>query len=108
MKYTVLFFLMLSFLSVYSQQVEYIDFKTAKVDVKFSHLKEKEVLGTVLYEFEVLKDIDSVVIDAQSFIDVEYILDNEFSGDLYNNKQLIVKHDFKAKSSHTLKITWKT
>lgn len=92
----------------WGQQIEFIDFKRAKVNLFFGDLKKQEVLGSVLYEFEVLKDIDSVVLDAQGFDNVEYILDKAFSGDLYNNKNLIVKHNFKAKSTHTLKITWKT
>ncbi|TGV04049.1 M1 family metallopeptidase [Flavivirga rizhaonensis] len=108
MKY--LFFILLLFIGFFSesQQVGYVDFKMAKVDVIFGDLLKREISGAILYEFKVLKDIDSIYIDARSFEEIEYILDGKFEGNLYNGKQLIIKHPFKANSNHKVNITWKT
>ncbi|MDD7887676.1 M1 family metallopeptidase [Flavivirga sp. 57AJ16] len=93
---------------VASQQMDYVDFKTAKADIAFGNLLEKEVLGTVSYEFEIIKDIDSIYIDAKAFEAIYYVLDGQFIDSLYNGKQLIVKHPFRANSRHMLNIVWKT
>tara|TARA_R110002049_G_scaffold309289_2_gene520238 strand:- start:15726 stop:17669 length:1944 start_codon:yes stop_codon:yes gene_type:complete len=106
MKYFLIFFLF-SFFS-FSQQAEYVDFETAKAEISFGDLTKKEVLGTALYEFEILKDVDSIFLDAGNFKNINYVLDNKISDSLYNGKQLIVKHTFKANTSHTLHVTWKT
>ena len=52
---------------VTSQQTDYVDFKTAKVDIDFGDLLKKEVIGTVSYKFEILKDIDAIYMDAKAF-----------------------------------------
>ncbi|ALJ03833.1 aminopeptidase [Pseudalgibacter alginicilyticus] len=105
MKYFLLFFVF-SFFS-FSQQSEYVDFKTAKADIAFGDLTKKEVFGTVLYEFEILKDTDSIFLDAENFKSINYVLDAKFSGSLYNGNQLIVKYSFKANTQHTLYVTWR-
>ncbi|MCL6295250.1 M1 family metallopeptidase [Jejuia spongiicola] len=62
--------ILLSFLSVCSigvaQQTEYVDFKTAKVDIIFRDLVKKEIEGLITYEFVVIRDIDSVYLDAKN------------------------------------------
>ncbi len=92
----------------FSQQIDVVDFKTAKADIFFGDLSKKDVSGTVTYTFKVLKDTDSVYIDARSFEHIEYILDGEYTGNLYNDKHLIIKHPFKANMEHRLQIAWKT
>ena len=49
----------------FSQQAEYVDFKTAKAHIVFGDLSKKEVTGTITYEFEILKAVDSIFIDAK-------------------------------------------
>src|SRR5690606_25773753 len=46
--------------------------------------------------------------DANSFQNIKYVLDGQFSDSLYNGKQLIVKYDFKENSRHKIDIIWKT
>ncbi|OEK08660.1 aminopeptidase [Flavivirga aquatica] len=94
--------------SVKGQQRNFVDFKTAKAAIVFGDLKKKEVFGVISYTFKVLKDVDSVFVDAKGFQNIESILDGQFSDNIYNGKQLIIKHGFKANSKHTLEITWKT
>lgn len=105
MKYS-LFFLCISFFG-FSQQTKHVDFKTAKAFISFKDRKQ-EVKGVITYEFEILNDIDSVFVDAINFKNIHYILDNQFSDSLYNGNKLIIKHPFKAKSTHKIDIFWNT
>lgn len=91
----------------FSQQMDYVDFKTAKAEIDFGDLQQKEVEGLVTYEFEILKDVDSIFIDARNFREIKYILDHQFEDSLYNGNQLIVKHPFKANTKHKIDIVWK-
>lgn len=99
-------FLQLSLLG-FSQQTEFVDFKTAKAEI-YLNPSQKEVSGTIYYTVKIIKDVDSVFIDANNFKDIKYILNNEIRGANYNGKHLIIKHNFKANSTHRIKVTWKT
>jgi len=92
----------------FSQQTDYVDFKTAKAEIVFGDLKKKEVRGLISYEFEILKDADSIYIDAKGFSQIKYKLNNQFEDSLYNGKQLIIKHPFKANSTHKVDVVWET
>ena len=37
----------------FSQQVDYVDFKTGKANISFGDLTKKEVSGTISYTFEI-------------------------------------------------------
>ncbi|MBU2949181.1 M1 family metallopeptidase [Tamlana agarivorans] len=91
----------------FSQQTNDVDFKTAKVDVSFGDLLAKEVTGTVVYEFDVLRDVDSIFVDAQNFTTISTVLDENSRLGAYNGKQLVIKQAFKANTTHQLKINWK-
>ncbi|WOD43786.1 M1 family metallopeptidase [Hwangdonia lutea] len=106
MKLALLFLFFIGFFG-FSQQTEYVDFKTAKAEITFGDLTKKEVEGLVTYEFEILKDVDSIFIDARNFKEIKYILDRQFEDSLYNGNQLIVKHPFKANTKHKVNIVWK-
>ncbi|WP_194767635.1 M1 family metallopeptidase [Tamlana sp. I1] len=101
------FFLFFSCLTQ-AQQTDYVDFKKATANISFGDLLSKEVKGTITYEFEILRDVDSVFVDAKRVKDISYVLDDEFKGQKYNGEQLIVKHKFKANSKHKLVITWRS
>ncbi|WP_445957934.1 M1 family metallopeptidase [Yeosuana sp.] len=104
-----LLILLLFFISkTYAQQTKYVDFKTAQADISFGDLKQQEVIGTVIYEFDILKKTDSIYLDAIDFTDVSYVLDGTITGDLYDGKHLIIKQLFKRKSHHKLVVNWKT
>src|SRR5690606_11189354 len=93
---------------VQAQQTDVVDFKTAKAAIAFGDLREKQVSGTISYEFDILEDVDSVYIDAKDFSNIKYHLNGQFEGSLYNGKQLIVKQKFKANTSHKIDISWET
>ncbi|WP_445736659.1 M1 family metallopeptidase [Mariniflexile sp.] len=92
----------------YSQQTEYADFKTAKADIVFGNLSKHEVSGTITYEFDILKNTDSIYVDANGFKEIASILDGKIQGKLYDGKHLIIKHPFKPNTHHKLDIVWKT
>ncbi|GAA4281829.1 M1 family metallopeptidase [Gaetbulibacter aestuarii] len=91
----------------YSQQTDVVDFKTAKAVISFDTI-QKEVMGTVTYDFHILKDIDSIYLDAQNFKSVSYRLDHSYNDSLYNGNQIIVKQAFKKNTNHRLIVHWKT
>ncbi|MGO4773198.1 M1 family metallopeptidase [Flavobacterium sp. W22_SRS_FK3] len=75
MKYILLF--ITSF--VFSQQTQFVDFKTVSGQLKFA-TNEKSVLGSVDYQFEVLKPVDTIKIDAKNM---------EFSKVKVNQKEAV-------------------
>ncbi|MFI0428962.1 M1 family metallopeptidase [Mariniflexile sp. HMF6888] len=93
--------------SLQAQQTNYVDFKTAKADIVFGDLSKKEVGGTIVYEFEVLKSTDSIYMDAVNFSEIKYVLDGAIKGELYDGKHLIIKYPFKLNTRHRIDVTWK-
>ena len=61
-----LFFGLFSFF-VFSQQSDNVNFKSAFVDLSFN-TSEKLVMGNLTYEFEILKPVDSIYLDAVGMI----------------------------------------
>lgn len=92
----------------FGQQTESVDFTHAKAHISFGDLSKKEVEGRVVYQFEILKNTDSIFIDAKHFQSISYILDGQFKDSLYNGNQLIVKHPFKENTTHSIEISFKT
>lgn len=101
--------------SLQAQQIDYVDFKTAKADIVFGDLNEKEVRGTIAYTFETLKDADSVFIDAKKvkFENVALIklgvhVDTQHVGLKFinNSEQLIVYNKFKTNELYELRLKY--
>ncbi|AXP82350.1 Aminopeptidase N [Mariniflexile rhizosphaerae] len=107
MKRFLIIILLLFTSGLQAQQTDYVDFKTAKADIVFGDLSKKEVGGTIVYEFEVLKSTDSIYIDAVNFSEIKYVLDGRIKGELYDGKHLIIKHPFKLNTHHRIDVTWK-
>ncbi len=101
-------FLAFFFLTLFSfsQQTDYVDFKTAKANIVFRDLVNNEVGGLITYEFEILKDVDSIFIDAKGFDKIKYTLDEQLEDSLYNGNQLIIKYSFKANSKYKVDVVW--
>ncbi|NMH88110.1 M1 family metallopeptidase [Flavivirga algicola] len=102
------FVLLLILAKSWCQQSDYVDFKKAKVDIAFGELTQKEVKGVVSFTFDVLKDIDSIYIDAVDFDEITYELDGETFGSFYDGKRIIMKYPFKSGHHHKVVVTWKT
>jgi aminopeptidase N len=86
-----------------AQQTDAVDFKKAKADIVFGDLTEKQVSGTISYEFKILKNVDSIYLDAQNFNHIEILNNKKFRYN-YNSKQLIIKHRFKKGDTRQIAI----
>ncbi|MDO7171273.1 M1 family metallopeptidase [Mariniflexile sp. AS56] len=91
---------------VFGQQVDYVDFKKAKANIGFGDLIQKEVFGAITFEFEILKDIDSVYLDARNFEKIHCVLNGKELKTVYDGEHIIVKHPFQSQTQHTISITW--
>lgn len=88
------------------QQVDYVDFKKVSATVVFGDLKQKEVSGNAAIDFEILKNTDSIYLDARNFEKVRCVLNGKEVKVENNGLHIIIKQPFKAKSEHKLAITW--
>ncbi|GGF15925.1 M1 family metallopeptidase [Flavobacterium limi] len=75
MKYILLFFTAF----IFAQQTQFVDFKSVSGQLKLN-TKEKSVSGLVNYQFQVLKPVDTIKIDAKNM---------EFSNVTMNQKEAI-------------------
>ncbi|WP_116039845.1 M1 family metallopeptidase [Seonamhaeicola aphaedonensis] len=106
-----IFFFFASFLG-FCQQTEYVDFKRIQADIGFDVYQNK-VYGEIECTFEIIKNVDSVYLDAinMRFERVRMYPENKEAdllhrGEVFNvndDKKLIVKHGFKKGQKYSLK-----
>ena len=89
MKYILLF--ITSF--VFAQQTQFVDFKSVSGQLKLNP-KEKVVSGLVDYQFEVLKPIDTIRIDAKNMEFSEVKIDHKKVVFLNTGKELQIINNF--------------
>ena len=89
MKYILLF--ITSF--VFAQQTQFVDFKSVSGQLKFS-TNEKLVYGSVEYQFEVLKLIDTIKIDAKNMEFSKVAINQKEVVFINTGKQLQIVYDF--------------
>lgn len=98
-KYLLLFFTTFAF----SQQTEAVDFKNVLGKIAINPT-EKSVSGEVTYDFEVLKSIDTIKIDAQNMAFSDVKINGKNANYLTTSKQLQLITSFKkGKNKLTLK-----
>lgn len=90
MKYIFLF--LTSF--IFAQQTQSVDFKTASGQL-FVNPKDKTIAGTITYNFNVLRPIDTIKIDAQNMQFSDVKLNDKPVSFTTNGKQLLLLHPFK-------------
>ena len=95
MKY--IFFFITSF--VFAQQTQFVDFKLVSGQLKIN-TKEKSVYGKVDYDFEILKSIDTIKIDAKNMEFSNVKIDGENVHFVNNNKQLQIISNFQKGENH--------
>ena len=94
-------------INVFTQQITYVDFKTADVWVTID-ASTKVVSGKVIYSYQVLKDVDSIYIDAVNFTDVKISNPKENIKFHYDGKKItIIKPHKKSNFIHGVVIEWK-
>ncbi|MNQ54631.1 Aminopeptidase N [compost metagenome] len=95
MKY--IFLLFTSF--IFAQQTKFVDFKTVSGQL-FLNAKEKSVSGFVDYQFEVLKRIDTIKIDAKNMEFTKVRLNNKEAVFINTGKQLQIVTNFQKGENH--------
>ena len=89
-----LFFLLFTLLT-FSQQTKSVDFLKCDANV-MPDFESKSVSGNVTYEFKVLKDIDSIRIDAKNmFINSEVKINGKRVDYKYNEKEIVLFQGYK-------------
>ncbi len=83
MKYLLLFISTFAF----AQQTQFVDFKTVLGKIAVNPV-EKSILGTVDYEFEILKPIDTIKIDAQNMMFSDVKINGKSVNIINTSKQL--------------------
>ena len=81
------FFLFLVTTLVFGQQTKSVDFKKVSATIGFD-LSQKKVLGQASYQFEVLKPIDTIRIDAQNMNFENVLLNGQSVTFVNTQKQL--------------------
>lgn len=97
-----LIFLMLS-CSAIAQHQDKVDFTYADVYIQ-PVPKEKKIIGTVAYKFKVLRDVDSVFLDAKNMKFGFVSLDDKIASYDQTDEIIVFRRKFKANESHTLSI----
>ncbi len=88
-----------------AQHQDKVDFIRGTVSIDPSP-EEKKINGFVKYEFEVLKDVDSVFLDAKNMSFENIILDDESVKSSASDNMLTIFNKFKAGSTHKLEIEY--
>lgn len=96
----ILFFLVLTQL-LDAQIQDRVDFVHAEVYIE-PVPKKKEIKGTVKYQFQVLKNIDSIFLDAQNMDFSSVLVNGEKARFTNNGKVITLKKRFKKGDSHSL------
>ncbi|URC11519.1 M1 family metallopeptidase [Flavobacterium sp. B183] len=95
MKYTLLFFTAFTF----AQQTQFVDFKTVSGQLTVN-VVEKTISGTVDYQFEILKPIDTIRIDAKNMAFSNVQIDNRETVFISTDKELKIVGNFQKGENH--------
>ncbi len=109
-----LFFAICTFISIayaHAQnspsQKRVIDFTNAQVDLAFT-AASKEIKGSVIYNLTVLKDTDSLFIDAKNVVDYSVLLNNAPVETAYNKEIIVLRSRFRESEQHTITLQFTT
>lgn len=99
-------FLLLCFYAniLLAQQTGHVDFKTCTANLNFKPT-EKMVSGSVVYTFKILKDVDSVYLDAKRFKQVSFIFKDAVYHE-YDGEYIVIKNNFLKGQDHQVKINF--
>lgn len=84
---------------IFAQQTKFVDFKTVSGQLSLN-AKEKTVSGSVDYQFEVLKPIDTIKIDAQNMEFTKVQTDGREAVFVNTGKQLQIIGNFQKGKNH--------
>ena len=92
------YFLLLFTSFLFAQQTLSVDFKTMNASLEINPIK-RNVVGTVVYNFEVKNEIDTIRIDAQKMTFTDVKINNQTVNFKENKKQLLLFEGFKIGSN---------
>ncbi|MGW9686399.1 M1 family metallopeptidase [Flagellimonas sp. 2504JD1-5] len=101
---TLIFFLSLQLLGAQIQ--DKVDFIRAEVFVE-PLPKEKSIKGTVRYEFKVLKDVDSIFLDAHNMDFSSVMIDLKKVNYRNNARRISIRKKFKKGNTHFIVLSYK-
>ena len=90
----------------FSQQTESVDFKHVSADISIEP-RERMVFGRAVYDFAILKSVDSIFLDAQNMKFSKVVLNGsevEYSND---SKKIWIKYSFKPSRENKLEFSFK-
>ena len=101
-------FILITFLcfSAKAQQTEYVDFEKASVTLEINP-DIKEISGLVTYTFDIIKEKDSIYIDAQHMTFESVLLNNEKAVFHNDGKKLWIINDLKPSSDNQIFFSYK-
>ena len=88
----------------WAQQTNFVDFTTANAELTIN-AENKSVAGTVTYTFDVLKETDTIAIDAQNMTFEEVLLNKKSVPFQNTKKALLLVSNFK-KGNYTLSFNY--
>ncbi|OUR97703.1 aminopeptidase [Flavobacteriales bacterium 33_180_T64] len=105
-------FLLVGFLGAFgnvaAQQTMYVDFKSINVELDIRNNQSDEISGVALYTFDIIKDIDSIYLDAKDLVFKTVYL-NEKEVDFVNDgKKLWIINGFKPSKRNELFVHYKS
>ena len=106
MKHFGLFVFLLFGFCGYTQQTDYVDFKTAKITIGIIP-NSSRVMGMVDYQFKILKPVDSIFIDAINMTFAHVSIENKTIPYSNDGKKLWLKHKFKKDSLYNVSFNYK-
>lgn len=101
-----LFFLLISCLGV-AQHQDKVDFIRATASI-YPIPSEKQINGTVTYEFNILQNVDSIFIDAKNMNFTSVLLNNKKKKFSNDNKVIIVKNNFRKGKNYRITLQYKS
>jgi aminopeptidase N len=88
-------------------QRDIVDFTKATVDL-FLNQQSTVISGTIIYELDILKDTDSIFLDAKNITRYSALLDDAFVNSNYVTEMIVFKSRFRESEHHTIKLEFST
>ncbi|MGB5274391.1 MAG: hypothetical protein WBN39_10090, partial [Flavobacteriaceae bacterium] len=105
MKYICGIVLILCHLTVYGQHQDKVDFTRATINIGIDPL-ERSIEGSVTYDLTILKDVDSIFLDAKDMVFESVRLKNKKVAFTNTGKTISIRHPFKAGKAYVLALAY--
>ncbi|QWX85078.1 M1 family metallopeptidase [Cellulophaga sp. HaHaR_3_176] len=105
MRIIIITFIFLLHFNSFSQVQEKIDFKKADISIHIA-TKEKEVKGKVVYEFDVLQEVDTIFLDAKKMNFTSVTLNNKKVKFNIEDDFIIIHKKFKKSVKNKLSVNY--